>query len=671
MEQSHGRRLAALGVAGATAVAGLAALPPSATAADGSGYYNTKTPTSRGFGGAVSSVDPEASRIGIGVLKRGGNAVDAAIATAAALGVTEPYSSGLGGGGYFVYYDAKHRKVHTIDGRETAPRAMPHDAFIDPKTGKPYNFTPELVTSGVSVGVPGSPATWAKALREWGTYRFKQALAPAERLARRGFKVDKTFNQQTADNQKRFEAYTTTPRLFLPNGKPPAVGSVFKNPGLAATYRALGQKGVSWFYHGPIARQIAYNVQHPPKSPNTDLPVPPGYMKASDLASYRALFRKPTYVKYRGYGVWGIGGSSSGGTTGGEALNIMERFPLRKMTTAQRLHIYLEASALAFADRTKYLGDPAYVSVPRKTLLSDRYAASRACNIDLNHAAKKPVPAGDVHSYDPTCPQPASSTAAKASDTENVETTNLTVTDKWGNVVEYTLTIEQTGGSGMLLPHRGFLLNNELTDFSATYDANDPNRIDPGKRPRSSISPTIILRNGKPAVALGSPGGSTIITTVLQMILNRIDRAMTLQGDRRPARLAAQHREGHRGARVHRQVRTAADPARPPAHPGRRPVHQRRRDRCRDRDRVPPARQAHRRLGAQASRRWVGAGGAQAPLSGTVRRPGWCGGARPAGRSRTGTPRRHSSCSRTHRCRRPGPRSARTPARRRSRCTRR
>jgi gamma-glutamyltranspeptidase/glutathione hydrolase len=530
MRNTHGRRAAALGVAGATALAGLTVVPPPATAAVTAtgGYYTTKTPTSRGFGGAVTSVDPEASKIGIGVLKRGGNAVDAAVATAAALGVTEPYSSGLGGGGFFVYYDAKHRKVHTIDGRETAPRKMPHDAFIDPKTGKPYNFTPELVTSGVSVGVPGTPATWAKALRSWGTYRFKQALAPAADLAERGFKVDKTFNQQTADNQQRFEAYTTTPRLFLPHGKPPAVGSVLKNPSLARTYRTLGRKGVSWFYHGPIARQIAYNVQHPPKSPSTNLPVPKGFMEAGDLARYRALFRKPTYAKYRGYGVWGMGGSSSGGTTVGEALNIMEQFPLRRMTTAQRLHVYLESSALAFADRAKYLGDPAYVSVPRSTLLSDRYAASRACKIDLKQAMTKPTTAGDVHSYDPTCGRSSSTTASRQADTENVETTNLTVTDKWGNVVEYTLTIEQTGGSGMLLKRRGFLLNNELTDFSATYNPSDPNRIDPGKRPRSSISPTIILRNGRPFVALGSPGGSTIITTVLQMIHNRIDRQMTL-----------------------------------------------------------------------------------------------------------------------------------------------
>jgi len=219
--------------------------------------------------------------------------------------------------------------------------------------------------------------------------------------------------------------------------------------------------------------------------------------------------------------------SSSGGSTVGEALNIMERFPLRHRSTAFQLHHYLEASALAFADRGAYVGDPAFVDVPLRTLLSDRYAASRACLIMKRHALKKPVPAGDVS--DPRCPDKGSNAqpAKDAKDTENVETTNMTVTDRWGNIVEYTLTIEQTGGSGLLLPGRGFLLNNELTDFSPTWVESDPNRIEGGKRPRSSMSPTIVLRNGRPAFALGSPGGSTIITTVLQMIFNRIDRGMS------------------------------------------------------------------------------------------------------------------------------------------------
>jgi gamma-glutamyltranspeptidase/glutathione hydrolase len=516
-------------VAAATAAATLAAtvaLSAGGTA-QARGHYSTKTPTSTGFGGAVTSVDPEASKIGIQVLKRGGNAVDAAIATAAALGVTEPYSSGLGGGGFFVYYNHKTGRVRTIDGRETAPAALPHDAFIDPKTGKPYNFTPELVTSGVSVGVPGSPATWQKALHKWGTFSLGQALKPARKLARRGFVVDKTFREFTQENKLRFEAFKPTKKLYLRGGHAPAVGSVFKNPQLAATYKMLSRRGMKAFYHGALAREIAKVVKHPPKTKNTKLPVPPGFMRPRDLARYHALVQRPTHVGYRGYDVYGMAPSSSGGTTVGEALNIMKQFHLKGMSDADALHHYLEASALAFADRAAYVGDKKFVHVPQHALLSDKFAKERACNINPTKAMTKPVAAGDVKSYDGKCNGTAKA-GTSAKDTENVETTNMTVADKWGNVVEYTLTIEQTGGSGIVVPGRGFLLNNEMTDFDPVYDKADPNRIEGGKRPRSSISPTILLKNGRPALAVGSPGGSTIITTVLQIIFNRIDRGMSL-----------------------------------------------------------------------------------------------------------------------------------------------
>jgi gamma-glutamyltranspeptidase / glutathione hydrolase len=526
MSTTQVRRLAALGVAGATAIAGLGVVSSPAEAHGR--HFTTKTPTSVGFGGAVTSVDPEASKVGLKVLRRGGNAVDAAVATAAALGVTEPYSSGLGGGGYFVFYNAKTGKVRTIDGRETAPRRMPRNIFIDPKTGKPYRTDPpDLFTNTASVGVPGSPATWARALRRWGTFSLRKALKPAARLARRGFIVDQTFRQQTLDNQKRFEAYTTTPKLFLPGGDAPRVGSVFRNPDLARTYRMLGRKGIRAFYHGRIAHQIARLVRRPPKSPTTDFPVPAGHMRFRDIARYHTILRAPTHVGYRGYQVYGMRPSSSGGSTVGESLNIMERYHLGRMSAGPALHHYLEATARAFADRAAYVGDPAFVHVPLHALLSDRFAAERACTISDTTAATKPVDPGDVRNFDGKCPSSASGNA-RTRDTENVETTNLTVADKWGNVVEYTLTIEQTGGSGLLVPGRGFLLNNELTDFSAVFDPQDPNRIQPRKRPRSSISPTIILRNGRPFLALGSPGGSTIITTVTQLIFNRIDRHMTL-----------------------------------------------------------------------------------------------------------------------------------------------
>lgn len=518
------RQLAALTAALAMSVTGGAVVVSPAYADP---RETEKTATATGYGGAVSTVDPEASAAGIEVLRKGGNAADAAVAAAATLGVTEPYSAGIGGGGYFVFYDAKTGEVGTIDGRETAPEAMPNDAFIDPATGKPYNFTPELVTSGVSVGVPGTPATWERALDRWGTLDLGDALEPAIEVATRGFVVDDTFRQQTLDNKLRFEAFTSTSSLYLPGGDAPAVGSVFRNPDLAETYGLLAKKGAEGFYSGPLADEIVANVQAPPKAAATKLPVPVGHMTTADLAAYEPLDQDPTHVDYRGLDVYGMAPSSSGGTTVGEALNILDTSNLSEMSTPDALHHYLEASALAFADRGKYVGDPAFVGVPTAELTDPVFGKERACRIDALHAAVKPVAPGDISSYDGVCPA-APVALSDEKDTENISTTNLTVADKWGNVVEYTLTIEQTGGSGIVVPGRGFLLNNELTDFSTVYSPTDPNRIEPGKRPRSSMSPTIILKDGDPFLALGSPGGSTIITTVLQTILNRVDLGMSI-----------------------------------------------------------------------------------------------------------------------------------------------
>lgn len=523
-----GRRSAAITAALAMSVSTGALVSP-ASAHSGSSDETKKMPTATGYGGAVSTVDVDASAAAIEVLRKGGNAVDAAVAAAATLGVTEPYSAGIGGGGYFVYYDAKSKKVSTIDGRETAPAKIKSDAFIDPKTKEPYKFTPDLVTSGVSVGVPGTPATWERALERWGTLSLRDALEPAIDVAEDGFVVDETFRQQTADNQLRFEAFTSTKDLYLHDGKLPEVGSVFKNPDLADTYQLLANKGMDAFYDGPLAKEIAHTVQNPPKSKDTTLPVPKGSMTEKDLENYKALDQDPTHVNYRGYDVYGMAPSSSGGTTVGESLNILDVFNLPSLKADQPavLHHYLEASALAFADRAKYVGDPAFVKVPTKALTDAIFGKERACELDPRHAAKKPVAAGDVKSYDGTCPvDPAA--LPDEQDTENISTTNMTVSDKWGNVVEYTLTIEQTGGSGIVVPGRGFLLNNELTDFSTVFDAADPNRIEPGKRPRSSMSPTILLKDDKPFLALGSPGGSTIITTVLQTLVNRIDLGMSI-----------------------------------------------------------------------------------------------------------------------------------------------
>ncbi|MFD8756825.1 gamma-glutamyltransferase [Kitasatospora sp. NPDC059577] len=485
-----------------------------------------KAPEAVGRGGAVATVDADATAAGIEVLRKGGNAVDAAVAAAAALGVTEPYSSGIGGGGYFVYYDHATGRVHTIDGRETAGRTADAGLFLE--DGRPLPFA-DAVTSGLSVGVPGTPATWDAALRQWGTRSLAQALEPAERIADQGFVVDETFRGQTADNQARFKDFPATAKLYLPGGKPPEVGSVLRNPDLAATYRLLAKDGVKAFYRGQLAEDVVNTLQHPPVDPASGRTARPGRIDTADLAAYRVRDQAPTHVTHGAYDVYSMAPSSSGGTTVGEALDILEDGgDVSAYSGTQYYHHFLEASRISFADRNRWVGDPASVDVPTRQLLSERYAASRACLISPDHALTSPLAPGD-----PRHPADCADTGqAVAEPYEGPNTTHLTVADRWGNVVSYTLTIEQTGGSGITVPGRGFLLNNELTDFDFTPLAPgvpDPNLPGPGKRPRSSMSPTVVLRDGEPFLATGSPGGATIITTTLQVLLGRLDRGLSLE----------------------------------------------------------------------------------------------------------------------------------------------
>ncbi|HEX5880724.1 MAG TPA: gamma-glutamyltransferase [Actinomycetota bacterium] len=490
------------------------------------GRKPVKRPVATGTGGAIATVDLDASAAGLEVLRHGGNAVDAAVAAAATLGVTEAYSAGVGGGGFMVVHLAKERRVVTIDGRETAPAAFREDSFIDPATGQPIPFA-ERVTSGLGVGVPGTVATWQRALRKYGTRSLGKLLQPAIRVAERGFVVDQTFHDQTASNAARFAAFPATAELFLPGGAPPPVGSVLRNPDLARTYRLLARRGTHPFYRGRIAEAIAETVQDPPVDPASTLNVRPGLMTEADLAAYRALDRPPTRVGYRGYQVYGMGPPSSGGSTVGEALNILEGYDLGGESYTQALFHYLEATRLAFADRNRWVGDPDFVDVPLRGLLSQGFADERRCLIG-DRANVSPVPPGDPFPpFGPGCP----AGVAVAGPAERPATTHLTVADRWGNVVSYTLTIEQTGGSGIVVPGYGFLLNNELTDFNPAPlfpGVPDPNLPAPGKRPRSSMSPTIVVRDGRPVVAVGSPGGATIITTVLQILVEHLDRGRSL-----------------------------------------------------------------------------------------------------------------------------------------------
>src|SRR5215217_8247609 len=269
----------------------------------------TKAPVAVGRGGAASTVDIDATRVAIDVLRHGGNAIDAAVATAATLGVTEPFSSGLGGGGFLVYYNARTKTVHTIDGRETAPATMREKAFIDSATGEPLQFQ-EARISGISVGVPGTPQTWQTALRKWGTISLRDALRPAIKVADRGFVVDQTFASQINDNLAAFSQFSSSSALYLPGGAPPAVGSPIRNPDLARTYRLLSRQGIDSFYGGPLAREIAATAQRPPLAAGA-APVLPGVITAADIARYRTIFRAPTHVRYRGLDVYGMAPSSS------------------------------------------------------------------------------------------------------------------------------------------------------------------------------------------------------------------------------------------------------------------------------------------------------------------------------------------------------------------------
>jgi gamma-glutamyltranspeptidase/glutathione hydrolase len=481
-----------------------------------------------GTGGAVVSDTAESTAAGLAVLRAGGTAADAAVAVASTLGVTDPYVAGLGGGGYLVYYDARTHRVTTIDGRETTPAAADVNLFIDPATGKPLAF-PTAVTSGLSVGVPGDLMTWQQALSRFGRFSLAADLRPAEQVADHGFVVNATLREQTRENAFRFDQFSSTAALFLPGGQLPEVGSVLRNPDLADTYRQIGRQGVRALYGGSIGADIVHTVHNLPLAPGATLVPRPGLMQLSDLAAYSAPFQAPTHVNYRGYDVYGMAPSSSGGTTVGESLNILSNFDLARETRVQALHHYLEATRLAFADRNRYIGDPRFVNVPEQQLLSQQFGQQRACLINPAQAGTSPVAPGDPFAGSGNC-TPTQPTAAREP-VEGTNTNHFVVSDKWGDVVSYTNTIEELGGSAIVVPHRGFLLNNELTDFNFTPlqpGVPDPNLPAAGKRPRSSMSPTIVLLHGTPWLAIGSPGGASIITTVLQILVNRIDFGMSL-----------------------------------------------------------------------------------------------------------------------------------------------
>lgn len=487
-------------------------------------------PVATGSGGAVATISEQASHSALEILNKGGNAIDAAVAAAATLGVTDPFSCGIGGGGFMVIYLAKEKRVITIDHRETAPKSFTPMAFM--AGGKEIDEA-IAIPSGMAVGVPGTVRGWDEALKRYGTMQFKQVLAPAIQVASKGFKTTGAFHELTVKSEKKFGMFTSTAALYLKDGKALPPGTLVRNPDMAKAYREIAAHGQQAFYSGKLAQAIVDTVNQPPVS--AGVTVRPGNMVLSDLADYEVRLRQPVKSSYRGYELYGMALPSSGGVTLAEALNILEGYELKGMPRANAEHLYMEASRLAFADRGAYLADPEYVDAPVAGLLSKDYAAKRRALINPAHTMPHPD-AGDPYPYqqDPSYPMRP---AAKPLLAESAHTTHLTVSDKMGNIVAYTYTIEDWGGSGIVVPGYGFLLNNEMTDFDFTPP--HPNIPEAGKRPRSSMTPTIVLKDGKPAFTVGSPGGSTIITTVLQTIFNHIDLGMPMDQALNAPRISA------------------------------------------------------------------------------------------------------------------------------------
>ena len=374
-------------------------------------------PTAIGSGGAAASVERLATQAAIEILQRGGNAVDAAVASAAVLGVTEPFSCGIGGGGFMVVRTAGG-SVTTIDGLETAPAAMHPTSFWENNAPLPFAAARY---SGLSVGVPGTVETWVNALEKFGTMSLTEVFAPALHIARHGYRIDQVWFDQVQANRDWFDDIPATAALFLDaDGTPRDVGTVFTNPELAATYERIAHLGAKGFYRGAVADALVNAVRRPVVSPMADHVWRPGVITMRDLHRYTAPERAPTHVNYRGLDVYSMGPPSSGGSTVGEALNILEGYELSSMPREEALHYFLEASRYAFADRNAYLADPAFFDVPLSGLLSEEYAATRRALITPT-AAPGAVPPGDPYPYE-------------GSET----TTHLTTSDAAGNVVSYT-----------------------------------------------------------------------------------------------------------------------------------------------------------------------------------------------------------------------------------------
>ena len=463
--------------------------------------------------GVTSSADPRVTDAGMEMLRQGGSAADAAMAMMLTLTVVEPQSSGIGGGGFLLYQDNAKGILSTINGRETAPAAATSDRFVGPD-GKPLGFL-EAFQGGRSVGVPGNVQLMAQAHQKWGKLPWATIFKPAIRLSQKGFIVNKTLESRLATIQGLWPNFDEARTTYWRDGKPLKAGMTSKNPKLAATLALLAKKGPDAFYTGPIASQIVHAV--------TTSKLSPGDMTMTDLAQYRAKEQQAVCAPYRVYVVCGMAPPSSGATTVLQILGTLQRFDLKAMgkDSPQSWYLIGQAMQLAYADREKYLGDDAFVNVPVAGLLNPEYIKERSALIDPEKA-RADYPAGNP-------PGAAPRTAAISS--EVAGTTHFTAVDKNGNIANMTSTIEGPFGSQLMAG--GFFLNNELTDFTFAPEKDGApvaNRVVGGKRPLSSMAPTVVFdRDGRAVLALGSAGGKRIIMHVTKTLIGVIDFGLPLQ----------------------------------------------------------------------------------------------------------------------------------------------
>lgn len=449
-----------------------------------------------GENGIVATSKYEASKVGIDIIKNGGNAIDAAVASGFALSVTEPQSSGLGGGGFMTIRIADTGETVFLDFREIAPLKATPEMWVVGEDKKVVND--EKMTGGKAIGVPGEVAGFIYALEKYGTMSLEEVMQPAIDLAENGYEVTPTLSSAIKNAVDRFIKFPEAGKVYLKDGFPYEIGDTFKNPDLAKTMKKIAKEGKDAFYKGEVAEAIVKSVQEAN-----------GVLTLEDLANYEIEVREPVSGTYRGYEIISSPPPSSGGAHVVQILNMMENYDISslELNSAEHLHLLSEIFKISFADRSKYMGDTAFVDVPLKGIASKEYAKELIKQIDLEKS--KTFEAGDPWMY------------------EHQDTTHYSIADKQGNLVSITKTINGNFGSGVLAGGTGVILNNEMGDFD--LGAGKANSVAPGKKPLSSMSPTIVLKDGKPFMVVGSPGATKIITTVVQIISNVIDRNMDIQ----------------------------------------------------------------------------------------------------------------------------------------------